>query len=215
MKDEFVKIRRKHIQEMVTILDSDMSDREKVDAVTEIIVTNYMRPEATITPQQFKVGDVVKIVSRNLYKDAAKEYAVVCIKTRAVKRSDGESINKQIYGLIGVSELVEMDFEHHYTATPHRWFSSEHLRFIRSNPRCIKQPMFMINLLHRKPSTKAPVEGTVFVNMPQKPDGEPCTHPGCVSHQSHPCEECGRTGGVSDAIIEPHGVHGPKIGDID
>jgi hypothetical protein len=26
-------------------------------------------------------------------------------------------------------------------------------------------------------------------------DGEPCSHPGCLSHISHPCEGCGRTGG--------------------
>lgn len=26
-------------------------------------------------------------------------------------------------------------------------------------------------------------------------DGEPCEHPGCLSHISHPCEGCGRIGG--------------------
>ena len=26
-------------------------------------------------------------------------------------------------------------------------------------------------------------------------DGEPCDHPGCLSHVSHPCEGCGRTAG--------------------
>lgn len=26
-------------------------------------------------------------------------------------------------------------------------------------------------------------------------DGEPCGHPGCLSHVSHPCEGCGRVGG--------------------
>lgn len=26
-------------------------------------------------------------------------------------------------------------------------------------------------------------------------DGEPCNHPGCLSHVSHPCEGCGRIGG--------------------
>lgn len=26
-------------------------------------------------------------------------------------------------------------------------------------------------------------------------DGEPCKHPGCLSHLSHPCEGCGRIGG--------------------
>lgn len=24
--------------------------------------------------------------------------------------------------------------------------------------------------------------------------GEPCSHPGCASHVSHPCEGCGRLG---------------------
>ena len=27
------------------------------------------------------------------------------------------------------------------------------------------------------------------------PDGSPCSHPGCLSHISHPCEGCGRVGG--------------------
>ena len=26
-------------------------------------------------------------------------------------------------------------------------------------------------------------------------DGEPCDHPGCLSHISHPCEGCGRIAG--------------------
>lgn len=26
-------------------------------------------------------------------------------------------------------------------------------------------------------------------------DGEPCDHPGCLSHVTHPCEGCGRTAG--------------------
>ncbi len=27
-------------------------------------------------------------------------------------------------------------------------------------------------------------------------DGEPCSHPGCVNHLTHPCEQCGRVGAV-------------------
>lgn len=27
-------------------------------------------------------------------------------------------------------------------------------------------------------------------------DGEPCGHPGCLHHITHPCEGCGRIGGV-------------------
>lgn len=30
-------------------------------------------------------------------------------------------------------------------------------------------------------------------------DGEPCRHPGCLSHISHPCEGCGRIAGRRDA----------------
>jgi hypothetical protein len=26
-------------------------------------------------------------------------------------------------------------------------------------------------------------------------DGEPCSHPGCLKHVTHPCEGCGRVGG--------------------
>lgn len=36
------------------------------------------------------------------------------------------------------------------------------------------------------------------------PDGVPCTHPGCLSHVSHPCEGCGRVGGrtaLSDMYV--------------
>lgn len=28
-------------------------------------------------------------------------------------------------------------------------------------------------------------------------DDEPCGHPGCLKHISHPCEGCGRVGGVT------------------
>lgn len=28
-------------------------------------------------------------------------------------------------------------------------------------------------------------------------EGEPCTHPGCLKHVTHPCEGCGRVGGRS------------------
>jgi hypothetical protein len=29
-------------------------------------------------------------------------------------------------------------------------------------------------------------------------DGVPCGHPGCLNHVTHPCEGCGRVGGVID-----------------
>jgi hypothetical protein len=31
-------------------------------------------------------------------------------------------------------------------------------------------------------------------------EGEPCKHPGCLSHMTHPCEGCGRIGGRGDVI---------------
>lgn len=30
---------------------------------------------------------------------------------------------------------------------------------------------------------------------PTYADGEPCSHPGCLNHVTHPCEGCGRTAG--------------------
>lgn len=38
-------------------------------------------------------------------------------------------------------------------------------------------------------------------------DGEPCGHPGCLSHISHPCEACGRVGGHRTAAA----VGGPTL----
>ena len=38
--------------------------------------------------------------------------------------------------------------------------------------------------------------------FPDLPDGYPCPHPGCLSHISHPCEECGRTGGLTPSDAE-------------
>jgi hypothetical protein len=34
------------------------------------------------------------------------------------------------------------------------------------------------------------------IEVPRFRDGVPCEHPGCLSHISHPCEGCGRIGGV-------------------
>lgn len=35
--------------------------------------------------------------------------------------------------------------------------------------------------------------------------GEPCSHPGCLSHTTHPCEGCGRVAGgyISAGIPDP------------
>ena len=32
-------------------------------------------------------------------------------------------------------------------------------------------------------------------------NGEPCEHPGCLSHVTHPCEGCGRIL-VTDEVLE-------------
>ncbi len=34
-------------------------------------------------------------------------------------------------------------------------------------------------------------------SIPVIKDGEPCAHPGCLHHVSHPCEGCGRIAGRS------------------
>jgi len=33
--------------------------------------------------------------------------------------------------------------------------------------------------------------------MAELEDGKPCTHKGCLSHTSHPCEVCGRISGMN------------------
>jgi hypothetical protein len=33
------------------------------------------------------------------------------------------------------------------------------------------------------------------------PDGVACSHPGCLSHRTHPCEGCGRIAGMSKLTI--------------
>ena len=45
---------------------------------------------------------------------------------------------------------------------------------------------------NRWPELKMKIAG-----RPSLRDGEPCTHPGCLSHLTHPCEGCGRVGGRS------------------
>jgi hypothetical protein len=51
------------------------------------------------------------------------------------------------------------------------------------------------------------------------PDGEPCDHPGCLSHISHPCEVCGRVGGIRQKVygelyaLGEDGVD-HKVGDV-
>lgn len=38
----------------------------------------------------------------------------------------------------------------------------------------------------------------------QLKDGEPCDHPGCSSHQTHPCERCGRVGAKGIGHVPMH-----------
>jgi len=33
-------------------------------------------------------------------------------------------------------------------------------------------------------------------------DGEPCLHPGCLQHITHPCEVCHRVGGRGVAVYD-------------
>lgn len=47
-------------------------------------------------------------------------------------------------------------------------------------------------------------------------DFEPCAHPGCLSHFSHPCEGCGRIGGrppSTTAAQQPHAVDASPVTD--
>ena len=40
-----------------------------------------------------------------------------------------------------------------------------------------------------------------FDRLVQIGDGEPCPHPGCRSHRTHPCEVCGRIGAKGSAVV--------------
>ena len=37
----------------------------------------------------------------------------------------------------------------------------------------------------------------LFVERKAIPNGEPCEHPGCLRHVTHPCEGCGRIAGYT------------------
>lgn len=37
-------------------------------------------------------------------------------------------------------------------------------------------------------------------------DYQPCDHPGCLSHVSHPCEGCGRIAGRASSVAAQHRV---------
>lgn len=38
---------------------------------------------------------------------------------------------------------------------------------------------------------------SIITELRKLKDGEPCSHPGCLSHITHPCERCGRFSVVS------------------
>jgi len=47
----------------------------------------------------------------------------------------------------------------------------------------------------------------IEINMQRRQllrDGEPCSHPGCLKHLTHPCEGCGRVGGRSNSYAEAY-----------
>lgn len=48
-------------------------------------------------------------------------------------------------------------------------------------------------LLANDPAWQAKEREKLLMTLP---DGQPCGHPGCLSHVSHPCEGCGRIAGV-------------------
>ncbi len=37
--------------------------------------------------------------------------------------------------------------------------------------------------------------GMINMKTEELKDGQPCSHPGCLSHVSYPCEGCGRVAG--------------------
>jgi len=40
-------------------------------------------------------------------------------------------------------------------------------------------------------------------------EGQPCKHPGCLSHVSHPCEGCGRVAGRGKTYVQHLMALGP------
>ena len=46
--------------------------------------------------------------------------------------------------------------------------------------------------------TGKPIKNPFIYDGSSIPDGQPCGHPGCLNHISHPCEGCGRIGGMGE-----------------
>jgi hypothetical protein len=52
--------------------------------------------------------------------------------------------------------------------------------------------------------TQAAPAGGLYLGTWEPPrDGEPCSHPGCLRHITHPCEGCGRIAGKGTATSYP------------
>jgi len=56
-----------------------------------------------------------------------------------------------------------------------------------------------VPLLNKKPPFGNP--GDTLIIRPEHTQWEPCTHPGCKNHVSHPCEGCGRFWGEIETVI--------------
>ena len=84
-------------------------------------------------------------------------------------------------------------------------------------------------LLTSRPDPRKPLPATKLLPIPQpekgdpasltpvpKPTrvlkpGEPCDHPGCLSHVSHPCESCGRIAGQGNYTLKHPWVVEPAV----
>ena len=55
--------------------------------------------------------------------------------------------------------------------------------------------------------TGKPIKNPFIYDGSSIPDGQPCGHPGCLNHISHPCEGCGRIGGMGEGTLVHEMVH--------
>lgn len=53
------------------------------------------------------------------------------------------------------------------------------------------------------------------INSKDLKNGEPCDHPGCLNHTTHPCEGCGRIGGISVKTIRLYKCPAESMGNCD
>ena len=59
-----------------------------------------------------------------------------------------------------------------------------------------------------------PITPLSFTERQALKSGVPCPHRGCLQHLTHPCEMCGRIGGVSLALDAWRVYEGVPAGDI-